>query len=234
MNKSLDVHGVNALKRARLWGAKLRTLPSESGEDERILLGLLSSVGDGASSQRRIASDLGIALGLVNAYLKRCVVKGYVKVSQAPARRYAYYLTPQGFAEKSRLTVEYLTYSFSFFREAKADCARAFATAKERNLKSLVLCGKSDLAEIAILSAADSEVSVVAIVDASADETRFVGIPVVDRFDRVSVPFDAVLITDLVGAHRAFDEATERYGADRVLAPRLLRLHTAQRVEGKQ
>src|SRR5216110_111601 len=92
---------------------------NESGDD-RILLGLLESVErDGGQSQRRIASDLGVALGLVNAYLKRCVKKGLVKIGQAPARRYAYYLTPHGFAEKSRLTVEYLSSSFSFFRRAR-------------------------------------------------------------------------------------------------------------------
>src|SRR5215468_444390 len=100
-----------------------RVTASESGDDERIVLGLLNSVDDGAQSQRRIAEELGIALGLVNAYLKRCVKKGLVKVSEAPARRYAYYLTPKGFSEKSRLTVEYLSASFSFFRQARAECA---------------------------------------------------------------------------------------------------------------
>jgi len=94
-----------------------------STKDERIVLGLLESVErDGAQSQRKLASELGIALGLVNAYLKRCVKKGLLKVSEAPARRYAYYLTPQGFAEKSKLTVDYLSYSFLFFRQARADC----------------------------------------------------------------------------------------------------------------
>src|SRR5438445_12821261 len=96
----------------------------QSIENERIVLGLLESVErDGAQSQRRLATELGIALGLVNAYLKRCVKKGYVKVSNVPSHRYAYYLTPQGFAEKSRLTVEYISYSFSFFRQSKSDCA---------------------------------------------------------------------------------------------------------------
>src|ERR1700757_3071756 len=105
-------------------------LMDENGAD-RIVLGLLNSVeSDGARSQRRIAAELGIALGLVNAYLKRCVKKGLVKVHDAPARRYAYYLTPQGFAEKSRLTVQYLSDSFSFFRLAKADCAHVFEAAK--------------------------------------------------------------------------------------------------------
>src|SRR5258705_13633410 len=129
-----------------------RAASSENNDDDRIVLSLLNSVDDGAQSQRRIAEELGIALGLVNAYLKRCVKKGLVKVSEAPARRYAYYLTPQGFAEKSRLTVEYLSSSFSFFRQAKADCTRVFELAREQNFRNLVLCGKSDLADIAILS----------------------------------------------------------------------------------
>jgi DNA-binding MarR family transcriptional regulator len=61
-----------------------------------ILLGLLEAVAvDGGRTQRRLAAELGIAVGLVNAYLKRCVKKGLVKVSEAPARRYAYYLTPK-------------------------------------------------------------------------------------------------------------------------------------------
>src|SRR5580765_6671163 len=123
-----------------------RATLSNEADEGRIVLNLLNSVDDGARSQRRIAEELGIALGLVNAYLKRCVKKGYVKVSEAPARRYAYYLTPYGFAEKSRLTVEYLSRSFSFFREAKADCIEIFAIAKAQNFHDLVLSGKSDLA----------------------------------------------------------------------------------------
>jgi DNA-binding MarR family transcriptional regulator len=210
-----------------------RSASGESVEDDRIVLNLLNSVDDGAQSQRRIAEELGIALGLVNAYLKRCIKKGLVKVRHAPARRYAYYLTPQGFAEKSRLTVEYLSYSFSFFREAKADCTRAFALAKERNFQSLVLCGKSDLAEIAVLSSVDSGVSIVAIVDRNADETSFAGKPVFNSYDRLSSPFDAVMITDVAGARTAFDEAVERYGIDHVLAPRLLGLH-GERPEREQ
>ena len=109
-----------------------------------------------------LASELGIALGLVNAYLKRCVKKGLVKVRDAPARRYAYYLTPQGFAEKSRLTVEYLSYSFGFFRQAKTDCSELFRSAKAGGVNKIVLAGQSDLAEIAALCAMEHGVEIVA------------------------------------------------------------------------
>src|SRR5579872_4632175 len=110
-----------------------RDLPGEDAANPQILLGLLESVErDGAQSQRRLAGELGIALGLVNAYIKRCINKGLLKVNQVPAGRYAYYLTPHGFAEKSRLTVEYLSYSFSFFRHAREDCAAVLRAAHAR------------------------------------------------------------------------------------------------------
>jgi DNA-binding MarR family transcriptional regulator len=208
-----------------------RAALSNDGEEERIVLNLLNSVDDGAQSQRRIAEELGIALGLVNAYLKRCIKKGYVKVSQAPARRYAYYLTPKGFAEKSRLTVQYLSDSFSFFRQAKEDCVNTFALAKERDFRSILLWGRSDLAEIAVLSAVDCGISIVAIVDRGGGAAQFVGKQVIKDCRDPSVPFDAVMITDLTNARHAYDEAVQLCGSARVLAPRLLGLPVSEQHE---
>lgn len=193
--------------------------------DERILLGLLESVErDGAQSQRKLAADLGIALGLVNAYLKRCATKGLLKMSEVPTRRYAYYLTPKGFSEKSRLTVEYLSSSFSFFRSAKADCVHVFEAAKARGLGRFVLAGKSDLAEIAILCAIETDVRIIAVVDAVAAPGKFVGVDVVASYDAVSQAFDAVLVTDFGSARDAYDAAAAACGAKPVLAPALLGL----------
>jgi DNA-binding MarR family transcriptional regulator len=199
-------------------------------ENERIVLDLLSSVEtDGARSQRRIAAELGIALGLVNAYLKRCVKKGLVKVGDAPARRYAYYLTPQGFAEKSRLTVQYLSDSFSFFRKAKSDCTRIFEEAAARDYKRLVLAGESDLAEIAILCAVEAGVTVVAIVDARSQGSRFVGVEVFRTYTDVKDGFDAIIVTDVARGLASYELAAEVVGSDRVLVPALLGLRPPKR-----
>ena len=194
-------------------------------ENEQIVLGLLSSVEtDGARSQRLIAAELGIALGLVNAYLKRCVKKGLVKVHDVPARRYAYYLTPQGFAEKSRLTVQYLSNSFSFFRKAKSDCTHVFQEAAARGLNRLVLAGKSDLAEIAILCAVEAGAAVIAIVDARDEGVRFVGVEVFASYSEVKAGFDAIIVTDVARAQATYEQAVEAVGRDRVLVPALLGL----------
>ncbi len=130
--------------------------------------------------------------------------------------------------------MEYLSSSFSFFRQAKADCTRVFQLAREQNFQNLVLAGKSDLAEIAILSAVECGVSIVAIVDQNADEMLFVGKQVVSGYDRLTVPFDAVIITDVVNARRAFDEAVRLYGPGRVLAPSLLGLNVSERRDAEQ
>lgn len=212
-------------------GQVVDRLADAEHENERIVLGLLSSVeSDGERSQRRIASELGIALGLVNAYLKRCIKKGLVKVHDAPTRRYAYYLTPQGFAEKSRLTVRYLSHSFSFFRLAKGDCARVFAQAKASGFDHVVLAGRSDLAEIAILCAVEAGVTIVAVVDSRSESPRFVGVDVSKAYADVELEFDAVIITDVTRAKASFDAAVEVVGAERVLAPNLLGLRQVKDV----
>jgi DNA-binding MarR family transcriptional regulator len=201
-------------------------------KNERIVLGLLSSVeSDGARSQRRIAAELGIALGLVNAYLKRCVKKGLVKVGDAPARRYAYYLTPQGFAEKSRLTVQYLSDSFSFFRKAKGDCTLVFEEAATQGFKRLVLAGKSDLAEIATLCAVEVGATVVAVVDPESEGSRFVGVEVVGSYSDVKGGFDAIIVTNVARAQASYQLAVGAVGRDRVLVPALLGLRRQEATE---
>src|SRR5438045_4462449 len=132
----------------------------ETGHPE-IVLGLLTSIErDSAITQRKLAGDLGIALGLANSYLRRCVHKGLVKMSQVPLNRYAYYLTPQGFAEKSRLTAEYLSASFNFFRLARGDCAVLLRQCTALGWRRVALYGAGDLAEIVVLSAGEREVEV--------------------------------------------------------------------------
>lgn len=209
-----------------------RVAEENAFEDSRIILGLLDAVEqDRAVSQRDLAAELGIALGLVNAYLKRCIKKGLLKVRQAPARRYAYYITPQGFAEKSRLTVEYLSHSFGFFRKAKSDCTTLLRDASARGVGRVVLLGQSDLAEIAHLCALEQSVQIVGLIESKATQRLFFGIPIFKDFDSASGPFDAVLITDLTDGVSACKQAIARVGVDRVLIPEMLRVRVRQQIK---
>lgn len=200
-----------------------RTGEASSAEGARVVLELLDAVErERAGSQRILASELGIALGLVNAYLRRCVKKGLVKVRGTPARRYVYFLTPQGMAEKSRLTLQYLSTSFEFFRRAKADCLEQFQAAKAAGVQKIALAGRSDLAEIAALCALEQGVAIVAIVQPEAEQDRYLGLPVVRRFADVAA--DAVLVTSLADVPKLWDEAAVHFRPDRIYVPKLLRM----------
>lgn len=194
----------------------------EKKRDAEIMLGLLDAVErNGDRSQRRLAAELNIALGLLNTYLAGCIKKGLVKARQVPARRYFYYLTPRGFAEKSKLTLEFLSSSFGFFREAKQDCFDLFDHAREGGMTRLILAGGSDLAEVAALCATDRGIKIVGIVDPAGG--TFLGMPVQRSFSSLAVEFDAVMITDLVATPKTVAEALLRFGSRRVLVPNLLR-----------
>ena len=206
--------------------------------DPEIVLGLLSSIErDSAVTQRKLAGDLGIALGLANAYLRRCVRKGLVKVSQVPLNRYAYYLTPQGFAEKSRLTAEYLAYSFDFFRRARRDCSELMRECAAHEWRRVVLYGAGELAEIGALSAGESGVEIVCVVDASAAGRRCAGLAVVADLAaarRHAAPYaiDGIVLTDTRSPQASFERlrallAQDGCGPEIVVAPHLLGISTA-------
>ena len=187
--------------------------------DDAIVLGVLDAVErNPAVTQRSVARELGIALGLVNAYLNRCLSKGLIKIGQIPTRRYAYYLTPHGMTEKSRLTATYLMDSFAFFREARKQCNELFQGLAARGQCRLALVGNGDLAEIARLVARDHRVEIAGIAPASADAAGLTAS--LEGFG----PLDAIVVTALEQSREAFAAAVELLGADRVYAPPLLRV----------
>ena len=204
--------------------------PSQETGDPEIVLGLLTSIErNSAITQRKLAGDLGIALGLANSYLRRCVRKGLIKIGQVPLNRYAYYLTPQGFAEKSRLTAEYLTVSFNFFRRARSDCAELLQECAARGWTRVALCGAGDLAEVAVLSAGESEIEVVCVIDPARAGGRCVSVPIVGDLTAAQQQgaFDGVILTDTQAPQRRFDELIANgpaYGLSAVcvVAPNLL------------
>ena len=149
----------------------------ETGNPGIVLSVLTSIERDSSITQRKLANELGIALGLANAYLRRCVRKGLIKMSQVPLNRYAYYLTPQGFAEKSRLTAEYLAVSLDFFRRSRSDCVVLFRQCEALGWQKVALYGAGDLAEIAILSASETAVEVTGTVERDPPPTQRLALP---------------------------------------------------------
>lgn len=192
--------------------------------ETEITLGLLTAIErDSSVTQRSAAKQLGIALGLANAYLKRCIKKGLIKVKQAPPNRYAYYLTPKGFAEKSRLTARYLSISLDFFRHARTQCTEVLEACAARGWTRVVLIGVSDLGEIATLCARDVPVTLVGFVDPTYTESTYLGFPVFRTFAE-AMPVDAAMITSMNAPQEAYEATVAVFPATHILAPRFLHI----------
>ena len=135
-------------------------------EDSHRALRLLEEISkDGAATQRDLSVRAGVALGLVNSYLKNLVSKGHVKIAGIPAKRYKYYLTPKGFVEKSRLTYDLLQNYTRVFKEARNDYLRLFQQLYAEGVRSVYFAGVDEVAEIAYLSLQELDISFLGAVD---------------------------------------------------------------------
>jgi DNA-binding MarR family transcriptional regulator len=197
---------------------------TKTEKEEQLVLELLDAVGKQSNvSQRHLASNMGIALGLANSYLKRCIRKGLIKISEAPANRYIYYLTPKGFAEKSRLTTKFLSYSFAFYRQAGNSCIDVFNKCEMQGWRKILLYGMSDLAEIATLRAQERDVEIIGILDPHTERHRFAGVPVW-HFLSQAEHYDVCVLTELNAPLLSYEQLLKEIDKERVLIPDILRL----------
>ena len=187
-----------------------------NGDDEKMLdtyrsFLLLSEIsGEEQLSQRELAKRLGIALGLVNSYLKNLVAKGFVRVASFPKNRYAYLLTPKGFTEKSRLAYQHLSYFSGLYTVARQDYLKLFRGLSGQGVKGVAFCGIDEVAEIAYLSLKEVGLELELAMDPEAAGRKF--------FDRQVVTPALALLS---GNHRIVITSLKRGEA---LREELLRL----------
>ena len=112
------------------------------------------------TTQADLATRLGVAVGSVNWYLKRLIGKGHVKVRQMQRRRLRYLVTPQGLAEKARLTQAYMQVSLRLYRETRAQAQGLLAQVVEAGYDAVCVGGDGDLADICRLTCLEQKLRV--------------------------------------------------------------------------
>jgi len=95
-------------------------------------------------TQRQIAKNTGLSLGLVNLLLQRMIKKGLVKIEKLNARSLRYILTPKGMAEKVRLTCEHLKKSYAQISSLMEVVAAVVARAWRQGYRDVILYGPAD------------------------------------------------------------------------------------------
>lgn len=190
--------------------------------EQEIYLRLLERVAeDSQVSQAKFAEQVGIAKGLANVYFNRCVNKGWIKLRQVPRQRYLYYLTPAGFSEKARLTVKFLTSSYQFYRDARADLVATMSEARQRGYRRLGVLGSGELAEIAAITCAEANVKIVGFVGQPEAREMISGLPVKSSWADLGKA-DAALLASLENARAMHADMQQQFADVEVFVPRQL------------
>jgi DNA-binding MarR family transcriptional regulator len=172
---------------------------TESGApDDFKAFQLLSEVVDEQPiSQRELAKRLGIALGLVNSYIKNFVAKGFIRVKNYPHNRYAYLLTPHGMAEKARLAYQHVHYFSNLYTVTRQDYLQLFRKMAERGISRVAFCGVDEVAEIAWLSLREVGLELAEVMDDDHSGDVFMGREVVTLAHGLLAGNHRVVVTSL-------------------------------------
>ena len=206
-------------------------------------------------TQRGVATELEIALGMANALIKRLVHKGYIKVKDAPSRRYKYYITPEGFIEKGRLVSKYIANSFKFFGEVRRDyemlanqvsanqvsanqvsanqvsanhtsTSQVSANHTSTSQGTGVCCvGTGEVMEIAQMVFAAHNIKVVCVLDVLADEGEQHFQNFRDIPDEIASQIRCLVITETRRPHMVFKILASTEGDKEILAPAFMKIN---------
>lgn len=125
--------------------------------------------------QMDLAVRLGVTVGTVNWHLKRLVAKGYIKVKKIGRWRWSYIPTPQGLAEKARLTKAYIQHSMQLYWETRERAQELLREVKRAGYDQVRIEGDNDLVDVCRLTCMEQVVKVVGSAGGKGQED---GLPV--------------------------------------------------------
>lgn len=148
-------------------------------------------------SQRKITIQTGLAAGLVHSFMRRVINKGWVRAKQVSTKRWLYFVTPEGFMEKSRLTIDYVSRTLTNYRSAQRLIQGQLSHCLENNFRKLVVAGENEIAEIAALNIkANNDLELVGVVTNGGgnfvDQGEVLPFKAVNELD-----YDRILVCDV-------------------------------------
>jgi DNA-binding MarR family transcriptional regulator len=122
-------------------------------------------------TQRGLANELGVALGLTNLLVRRLVAKGYVKVTGLGTRHVRYLMTANGWESLGRATRQSLENTVHLYTQTREQIRTSLSNLSDQfdtpedGQKRIVFYGAGDVAEIAYVSLQRTDLKLVGVVD---------------------------------------------------------------------
>lgn len=112
-------------------------------------------------NQSTLATQMGVAVGTVNWYIKRLIAKGAVKVSRAERKKLRYIITPAGLALRARLAVNYVEHSLTLYRKTRQRVKEHISQVRRAGHTRIQIRGEGDVADICRLTCLEQGMAVV-------------------------------------------------------------------------
>lgn len=129
-------------------------------------------------TNRKVATKLGVSVKLTHELLSQLVHKGWVHIHKHHARRWDYFLTPSGIAEKARLAYEFMGFTMQFYREARRRSSQVLLDARKAGVARVAFLGAGELAEIAYLGVQEHKLQLTDVFDDVRAGQEFLGLKV--------------------------------------------------------
>jgi DNA-binding MarR family transcriptional regulator len=158
-------------------------------------------------TQRYLAGELGVALGLANLLVRRLVGKGYVRMAGMGTRHVRYLMTSAGWDALRQATRQSLENTVRLYSETRELIRAGLSDVSSRcgldeaGQKRVVFYGAGDVAEIAYVSLQRTDLMLVGVVD-DKRAGRFFHMPI-HGSDQLSahrlgdVPYAHVVVTSV-------------------------------------
>ena len=100
---------------------------------------------DSLASQRVLAENAGISVGLMNAILKRFAERGWIMLTHVTLKKLSYALTPTGIAELTAYSQSFVKRTFAIASKYNETLCNIVAQAKKEGKTKIVLYGNSHI-----------------------------------------------------------------------------------------
>ena len=175
-------------------------------------------------TQRGVAADLEIAIGMANSLIKRLVRKGYIKIKDVPSSRYGYYLTPKGFLAKSQLVSKYIANSVKFFGEVRRDFEAIAKQVSKSKHRSVGCIGTGEILEIAQMVFQSNNVKIRFVVDVMGHGENQHYKDLSDVPSALTDDIDYLVITESERPHKAFEIVSTGKCQTSILPPAFMKI----------
>lgn len=166
-------------------------------KDSRILSVLFSILDEPHTSQHKIAAETNLSSSMVNNYIKRLKREGLIRVLGNTNRNQQYHVTESGRVMLRKSLLDYSAEIVRLYGHAKIEIAKILTSFYGEGIRTVVLFGVAETAEIVYAAAKRTALVIIGVVDSDIRKQGniFNGLEIRPPEDINEIRPDAVVIT---------------------------------------